>query len=404
MANITKRISKKGIVSYRIKVSLGYDEFRKQITKSFTWTPDPGMTEKQIKKELQRQAALLENEAERIPKITRRVKFRDLSEEWISFTEQTGTMKASSLERIRGLRTRTYKVLGNMYVDEITYRTIQQFILSLAKNGTNKTTGGGLSEKTQKHYINFISDVLKYAMKCDLISTNPCAGISVTKTGTKQREAYDVAEEADILQLMDAESAPLKYRAFFALAVYCGFRRSEIMGLEWKDIDFDNKLISIVRTSQYRGKNTGIYTDTPKTKSSERTVIVTGDLLDILEKLRLEQIGQKIHCGDQWVENDRLFTQWNGKPMNPNTPYVFLQKFCDDHGIPFKGIHSFRHSFATNLITSNAVDIRTVSALMGHSQTSTTLNIYAHEVKKASAQGMQIMADLVKKAANNDHG
>lgn len=403
MANITKRISKKGVVSYRIKVSLGYNEFHKQITKSFTWTPDPGMTDRQIKKELQRQAAILESESERIPKITRRVKFRELSEEWLAFVEQTGEMKTSSLERIKGLRARTYKALGNLYVDEITYRIIQKFILSLSKAGTNSTTGGGLSEKTQKHYVNYISDVMKYAMKCELIPKNPCVGITVAKTGKREREAYDVSEEADILRSLTEENAPLKYRAFFALAVYCGFRRSEIMGLEWKDIDFENKVISIVRTSQYRGKNTGIYTDTPKTKNSERHIVVTDTILDILEKLRMEQIGQKIHCGDQWVNTDRLFTQWNGKPMSPNTPYVFLQKFCEQHDIPFKGVHSFRHAFATNLIASNEVDIRTVSALMGHSQTSTTLNIYAHEVKKASARGMQIMADLVEKAANNDH-
>lgn len=403
MANITKRISKKGVVSYRIKVSLGYNEFHKQITKSFTWTPDPGMTDRQIKKELQRQAAILESESDRIPKITRRVKFRELSEEWLAFVEQTGEMKTSSLERIKGLRARTYKAIGNLYVDEITYRMIQQFILSLSKAGTNSTTGGGLSEKTQKHYVNYISDVMKYAVKCELIPKNPCVGITVAKTGKRERDAYDVSEEADILRSLAEEDAPLKYQAFFALAVYCGFRRSEIMGLEWKDIDFGNKVISVVRTSQYRGKNTGIYTDTPKTKNSERHIVVTDAILDILEKLRMEQIGQRIHCGDQWVKTDRLFTQWNGKPMNPNTPYVFLQKFCDRNDIPFKGVHSFRHAFATNLIASNEVDIRTVSALMGHSQTSTTLNIYAHEVKKASAKGMQIMANLVDNAVNNDH-
>ena len=73
----------------------------------------------------------------------------------------------------------------------------------------------------------------------------------------------------------------------------------------------------------------------------------------------------------------------------------WLKQFCEKNNLPFKGLHSFRHAFASEMIASRQIDIRTVSALLGHAQTSTTLNIYAHEVQNASANAMNLMADLI---------
>ena len=211
-----------------------------------------------------------------------------------------------------------------------------------------------------------------------------------------------IEEESDILRLLREQNVPMKYRAFFTLVVYCGLRRGEVLGLEWSDIDWQKGMLSIVRTSQYRNKNTGMYTDTPKTDLSTRYILVPDEVLNELSLLKEEIDEQRFNCGDQWIETNRLFVKWNGEPMFPNTPYRYLLSFCEKNGLEFKGIHSFRHAFATNLITSNEVDIKTVSSLLGHSQTSTTLNIYTHEVAKANAKGMNVMANLIKNAGNND--
>ena len=187
----------------------------------------------------------------------------------------------------------------------------------------------------------------------------------------------------------------LNYRVFFFM-IYGGLRRSEVLGLEWKDINFETGVCSIERTSQYRGKNTGVYTSTPKTKSSRRSLQLPNELLIELKKLKFENNSQRVHCGDQWVENDRLFTKWNGEPMHPNTPYWWLQKFCEKENLPFRGIHAFRHSFATQAIMNAKVDVKTVSAILGHAQTSTILEIYAHAYQKANAQALDSVADLFR--------
>ena len=114
----------------------------------------------------------------------------------------------------------------------------------------------------------------------------------------------------------------------------------------------------------------------------------------MIKQLKREQEETAAMLGDLWVESDRLFITWYGSPMHPNPPYNWLKRFCGSEGIEFKGLHSFRHTVATEAI-ANGVDIKTVSSILGHSQTSTTLNIYAHTVQKANTKALNLMADLL---------
>lgn len=390
MATVTKRGD-----SYRIRVSTGYDLNGKQIIKSMTWKPAPGMTEKQIEKELERQKVLFEEKVQSGQTADSNVKFETLAKEWLSQTEKEGNMKTSSLVRLKSCEARTYAAIGHLYVTKITGRQIQSFINNLAEDGVNKQTGGALSTKSQKHYLNFISDVFRYAIRCGIVNDNPCRNVSTIKFEPTQREVYTIDEEKELLTCL--KNAPLKYRVFFMLAIYGGFRRGEILGFEWKDIDFETGVISVVRTSSYQNSETGTYTTTPKTKSSMRSLQLPDELIQELKKYKIEQTEQRLQLGDKWYNSDRLFTQENGKPMHTNTTYKWLKKLCENNNIKFKGLHAFRHSFATELIQSGEVDIKTVSAVLGHSQTSTTLNIYAHEYEQANAKAVGVISDLLKK-------
>lgn len=395
MATITRRGD-----SYRIKISCGYDVNGKQIIQTKTWKPEEGMTPKQIEKEVQRQAVLFE-EACKIGQITANVKFETFAEQWFEEYAQLN-LRNTSYERMRRITHRIYPIIGHMRMDKITSRHIQQLINELALNGKNELNGNSLSRKTIIHHLSFVSVVFSYAVKMGMLSYNPCQNVSVPKGEAKEKEIYTLEEIAKVFELLDKEDVPTKYCVFFKLAVYSGFRRSELLGLEWKDIDWNNNLISVKRTSNYvAGK--GMYTDTTKTKKSQRTLKFADYVMEMLNKLKEEQDKEIEQLGDKWCYTDRIFVGWDGKPMNINTPYKWFRDFCTKNHLKFCDIHSLRHLNASLLI-NGGVDIVAVSGALGHSQVSTTGNIYSHMFQEARAKNSEVIAAALnfdKNTTNN---
>ncbi|WP_294406951.1 tyrosine-type recombinase/integrase [uncultured Ruminococcus sp.] len=380
MATIRKRGD-----SYSIRVSCGYDTNGKHKEQAMTWKPEPGMTKRQIEKELQRQAVLFEEAVAHGYKTTA-VKFQEFAEEWFEEYAKLN-LRSTTYERMRQLTHRVYPAIGHLRMDKITARQLQGFVNSLAKEGANEKTGKPLAPKTIRHNLSFISDVFSYAVKMDLLSDNPCRKVTIPKGEVKEKQIYSQEEMALLLTRISGE--PTKYRAFFFLIAYSGFRRSEMLGLEWKDIDFENNIITVKRTSNYTAER-GIYTDTTKTKRSQRVLKISPYIMGILKELKDEQDEEALRLGDKWVDSDRLFVKWNGEPMNNQTPYGWLKEFCEKNELPFYGIHSFRH-FAASALISAGLDVTTVSGALGHCNSGTTLNVYSHMFQNAQARVAEAM-------------
>lgn len=385
MANITKRKN-----SYLIRVSCGYDTKGKQIFQSMTWTPDEGMTARQIEKELNRQAVLFEEQCKKGFQ-TKAIKFEAFAEEWFEEYARLN-LRNTTYERLLQLRERIYKAIGHLRMDKISPRQIQAFVNTLSKDGASEKTGKPLAPKTIRHNLSLISDVFSYAVKMGVVSDNPCSKVTIPKVEQKEKQIYTPEEVNKFLLLLKNE--PLKYRAFFNLAVYSGFRRGELLGLEWKDIDWENNVISIRRTSCYTSKK-GIYTDTTKTSRSQRTLKFPQEIMYLLKAFKAEQDEEALQLGDKWVETDRLFVKWNGEPMNNQTPYGWLKEFCGRNELPFYGLHSFRHLFCS-LLVNQGVDIVTVSGALGHSTVSTTSNIYCHLLENSRAKVSEAITSALK--------
>ena len=252
---------------------------------------------------------------------------------------------------------------------------------------------GKLAPKSIQHYLSFVSSVLDYAFRFEMISSNPCKRVVIHTGEAPERDCYTVEEAQIFLESLD--QAPIKYKAFFILAIYGGFRRGELLGLEWQDIDFQAQVVKVRRTSQYLAGR-GTFTDDTKTEKSHRTLKLPAPVFDVLRQLRAEQAQDRLRLGDQWHNSGRLFVGDTGEPIHPNTPYHWLRRFCQETGQRFLGIHTFRHLNASLLINSG-VDVKTVSASLGHSQVTTTLNIYAHTFEEAQARASEAVADLLSK-------
>ena len=385
MATIQKRGG-----SYLIRVSCGYDTKGKQVIQSMTWKPDEKMTPKQVEKELNRQAVMFEEACMRGFQ-SKAVKFETFAEEWFEEYAKPN-LRNTTYERLLQLRKRVYAAIGHLRMDKISPRQIQAFVNALSKDGANERNGKPLAPKTIRHNLSLISDVFSYAVKMGVVADKPCTKVTIPKGEVKEKQIYTPAEVERFLTLLNNE--PLKYRTFFNLMIYSGFRRGEMLGLEWKDVNFETNVISVRRTSNYTAKM-GVYTDTTKTKKSQRSLKFPQEIMDMLQEYKAEQDEQALKYGDKWVETDRLYTKWNGEPMQNGTPYFWLNEFCEKHGLPFYGIHSFRHFFAS-LLVNQGVDIVTVSGALGHSCVGTTSNIYCHMLQEAQAK----VSDAVSSAPN----
>lgn len=378
MATYSKRGS-----SYRIRSSCGYSVDGRQIMKSMTWRPAPGLTDRQIEKELNRQMVLFDDECRGSSLTDGHIKFETFARQWFSEYVETTLARRTQAGYLQ-MAPRVYAAIGHLYLNKITPRQLQRFINSLS--------GEGVSPKTVKNYLSLISSVFAYAVQMGMIQANPCRAVKLPPLEMGREKVCYTLEQAQ--QFLDAlADAPVCWQVFFSLALFGGFRREELCGFEFEDFDMEQHTVSVRRASLYTKKD-GIYTAPTKTAKSCRTLKLPVWVFDLVKRLRAEQAMQRLALGDQWHECGRLFTKLDGSPIHPEQPYKWLKRFCAGKGLPFYGIHQFRHLNASLLIY-NGEDVRSVSAALGHSQTSTTLNIYAHTFETAQARACDALADAL---------
>ena len=194
--------------------------------------------------------------------------------------------------------------------------------------------GGRLNGNTVQHYHRMLSSVFTKAVQWGLVPENPCKRAEAPKA-----EEIDVQalEEKDVARLLEAlQDAPAQFSVITQLALFTGARRSEICGLRWCDVDLDAGTLSIERNVQYiPGKGT-VFT-TPKTKRSRRCIKIGPDCVQLLREYRQHQRAERLRMGTAWVrrveiagkmvENDLLFTKWNGAPIDPKTVTTWFPGF-----------------------------------------------------------------------------
>ncbi|WP_028510266.1 tyrosine-type recombinase/integrase [Ruminococcus sp. NK3A76] len=394
MANVTKRGN-----SYRIKVSCGYDVHGKQVIQSKSWKPDEGMSARQIEKELQRQIVLFEEECLQ-GNVIATIKFEEFAKQW--FKEYADKkLKAQTIRGYHYLEPRIYKALGHLRLDKITPRHVQKFVNELCEMKCGNNSEKKLSSKTVKLHLSLVSTIFDYAIKMQMIKDNPCKNITLPSPDRKERKIYTVEEIKQILELFDSEPiGNFKYVVFFTLALYTGLRRGELLGLEWKDFDWNKGIMTVSRNSLWT-KEKGMYTDTPKTESSIRSLKLQPELIDILMRYKDWQNSYIIDLGDKWQVTDRLFTTWNGSPMHVTSPADYLKEFCRRNNIRYCSPHSWRHLNATLMIESG-IDVKTVQACLGHSEPTTTMTCYLHSFQSAQAAAMDAVANAIRIKTKKD--
>lgn len=439
MATIQKRGK-----SFRIRAYVGYDVNGKQIERTTTWTPPDGMTARQAEKEALRQAVLFEEKIRNGVDCNGRIRFADFAAQWFS-TYARPQLRIRTVARYEELLVRINAAIGHIPLEKIRPTHILDFYKSLSQSepantsylctvdlkkllkqkkttksafsnqaGLSLTTlssvyqkkpisrnsaqkisdaldfsldalfqpvavGKVISTTTVLHYHRLISDILNAAVNWQYIPHNPCTRISAPKSNSPEIEYLDDTQAKHFVELLSHE--PGHYRRPILILLLTGMRRGELLGVEWPDINFEQKTIKISRTSLYL-PGQGIYTDTTKNETSKRLVVVSDQVIKVLQEQYLWQQRQQKLLGTGWINSNRIITAPNGSPMHPDRLTHWFSKFIKRTDLPQIHLHSLRHTYAT-LCIAKGVPITAVAAQLGHANVSTTTTIYAHAIKSA---------------------
>lgn len=424
MASIEKRGS-----TYKIVVSNGYDINKKKIRESTIFAPDPKMTEKQQKKALEKFAFEFEQKVINGKYFKgEKTILKEFIDVWLKEYACDSLEETTLSDYKLHIDNKILPAMGHLKLTEISPLGLQCFYNSLAEDGVRKDKKkGGYAPGTIRKVHCVISSILSSAVAWEILESNPCEKVSPTdkskmkkireKNSVNTRSIkYFTPEQTE--WFLDAMNAEFKYsykghdrtddtgknyhvddyistktlstqfKVFFILALFGGCRRGELIALTWSDIDFDNNTIDINKSAAYVNKK--VLIKSTKNNSSCRIIALSEGIMKVLKHYKAEQSRFRLYQGDAWQDGNYLFTQSNGVIMNPSTPYQKFKEIIHYYNsniteeslkLPDIPLHGLRHTSATLLIAEN-IDVRTVSGRLGHSQTSTTMNIYAHNLQK----------------------
>lgn len=278
-------------------------------------------------------------------------------EQWLE-TEMWGQLKPSSYQTYMGIYHRYLQDgIGCLELVMIAPVHIQGLIQQLREQG--------LSAGTIKGVFRLLSSAMRSALDDGLIRKNPCAKIRLRTDGSREQRVLTRKEQENLQQIaLKEKEIPV------LLGLSTGMRVGEICALRWSDLNWEEKTISVRRTVQRihcecnRGSRTILSENTPKSASSYRILPLSDYVLEALngaEKKEGYIFGTKDH------------------PADPRTVQRHLHRLLSQTGISGVHFHTLRHSFATRLIELG-VDIKTLSALLGHSSAKMTLDCYGHSL------------------------
>lgn len=377
----------------RLIVSCGYDNKGKQIKK----TKSLGTVGK---KEAAKALAAFITELSSGQYIDNaRMTFAELVNQWE--TLHAVDLKLKTVSRYKELLERVLPTLGGKKLNQIKPLDIKALLVAISKETIN-SDGETLDPQTVHHHYSLLRSIFNRAVDWELLYKSPVTKDCQPRVEKREALFYD---EPKVVQLMEKlESTDLKHRALIRLTLAIGCRLGEIVGLRWESVNFAACSVSIRSTLQYvPGK--GVIVETPKTKSSIRTCPVPPQILKILTDLRSEQENLSARLGTAWQNTGYVFINDFGRPLHPSTPSRWFNEFLDRNGLEHLNFHGLRHTCAT-LLLKRGVDVTTVCALLGHSQPSTTLNLYSHATPAGIRDAAMMMGQVLsgkEKPLNNPH-
>jgi integrase len=283
-------------------------------------------------------------------------------ESWLGDIE--GTIRRHTYEQYKS-------VVGKHLVPEIGRTKLKQISRPAIRRLYREKKQTGLSSRTVEYIHVTLHKALKDAAEDGLINTNPAQGLKLPQRDAKETKALSPEQVGALLEGARED----RLEALYVVALHTGLRRGELLALRWNDVDFEKGTIRVDESLDQHGAF-----HAPKREESRRTLRLTPFSLAALKAHRARQNEERLRVGERWEDNDLVFPNTVGKPMNPSNLYrrefrpLLSKASLEDEGFTF---HSLRHTFATTL-AERGIHPATAQKLLGHKDIRMTLAIYTH--------------------------
>lgn len=270
--------------------------------------------------------------------------------------------------------------LGNIKLDKLKPLQIQNFYTLKLEQG--------LSERTVISFHKIIHRALEQALKWQLISINVCNGVEKPKV---KKNKVDILNEKELKELLKIAKSTKLYVPVF-IASYTGMRRGEILGLTWDNVDLKNNVIKIEKTLSST-KNGIVFTE-PKTETSKRNIAISKDISQILKKVQVEQLKNKMRLGNLYQNNNLVCCKDNGDFINPKSFSRDFHNLLKANNFKIIRFHDLRHTHAS-LLVKLGVHPKEISNRLGHSDIQITMNIYSHIYEETDKETAEVFSKFV---------
>ena len=354
----TLRLRKDG--RWEGRVVIGYDDKGKPKTKSVL-----AHTKSECVEKLERLKEECGRTAEKLKPDMPFGEWIDFWYKYFSSPKLRPTTQATYENRIYG---HIIPSMGKIPISKLTQNDLQQFYAKLKRTGRKvnvELKGTGVSDRMVRSCHALCRSSLEKAVEEGLITRNPSIGC---KLPPKKNGEMKVLTQNEIVRLLN-QAYDEGYYEMFLLELTTGMRRGEILGLKWRDLNLETGELNIKRQLTTKGISV------PKTKSSIRTILLPPDMLDLLREMK------------KTAKYDWIFPSpvKEGEPRNPTAITKRFRIMLERAHCKHVRFHDLRHTFAT-MALENGMDVKTLSAMIGHVSSETTLNIYSHVTDTMRAQ------------------
>ncbi len=271
--------------------------------------------------------------------------------------------------------------LGSIPLKDLRPCHIQEYITSKLSNGVSNTT--------VRHHVTFLHSVLETAVKWQLLVRNPVDAVSMPKMVKHEMQTLDEQQADRILK----EVQGTRYHPIFALALYTGVRQSELLALQWRDVDLLMAELSISKSSHRLNTGEYVIKGTKSPKSNRRIALSPNTCLILRQHLDNEMT----LCAKLGVTftNDRLlFCEYDSKPLKPDTISQYWKRLTHRLNYPHIRFHDLRHTHAT-LMLKQGISPKVIQERLGHATISTTLDIYSHVTPGMQRQAVEVFDKIL---------